>query len=64
MKAYAKLFKSKTFSCRGVIYSVSLKCLAAKQRTELNVLFKYLHKSAVKLKGSPDTILMEAVLFA
>lgn len=30
----------------------------------MNVLFKYLHKSTVKLEDSSDTILMESVLFA
>jgi len=41
-----------------VIYSVSVKCLAAKQGAEFNVLFKCLHKSAGKMEDCFDTISM------
>lgn len=63
IKGYAKLLKTCIFSCREVIYSVSVKCLAAKQRPEFSVLFKYLHKSAGKLEDNFDTIFMESALF-
>lgn len=63
MKAYAKWLKSLICSCREVIYSLSVKCLAAKQRPEFSVQFKYLNKSAGQLEERFDTIFMESALF-